>query len=76
MQRNATQEEFSSGEVLRVTGIFTVIFSVAMALLSLFALPASCAALASMLVLISGIFFVGGLVVWGIGWIKDRNVRE
>jgi hypothetical protein len=76
MQRNATQEEFSSGEILRVTGIFTGIFSVVMTLLSLFALPAACAALASVLITFSGIFLVGGVVMWAIGWLKDRRLKD
>jgi hypothetical protein len=39
MQRQGTSEDFSSGEVMRLTGIMTTVLSVAVGLVAMFAFP-------------------------------------
>jgi len=63
MQRQVTSDEYSSSEVMRLTGILTTVLSVAVGLVAMFAFPAACGALASLVLFMSGIFFIIGLVI-------------
>ena len=73
MQRQGTTEDFSSGEVLRLTGILTTVLSVAVGLVAMFAFPAACGALASLVLFMAGIFLIIGLVILAISFFVSRR---
>ncbi len=73
MQRNATQEDISTGEVLKLTGIFTIIVSVAVGLLCLFVLPTSCSIVGGFSVILAGMFLILGIVAYAVGTIMIRR---
>jgi len=73
MQRQGTSEDFSSGDVLRLTGILTTVLSVVVGLVAVFAFPAACGALASLVLFTAGIFFTAGLVILGISFFMSRR---
>jgi hypothetical protein len=73
MQRQGTSEDFSSGEVMRLTGIVTIVLSIAVGLVAMLAFPAACGPLASLVLFMSAIFVIIGLVILGISLFVSRR---
>jgi len=73
MQRQGASEDISSGEVMRLTGIVTIVLSIVVGLVAMFAFPAACSALASLVLFMSGIFVIIGLVILGISLLASRR---
>ncbi len=60
---------------LRIGGIFTMVFSVAMGLLILFVIPGACTFVGSIQLLILGFLFVAGGIALLLGSTLLRNKR-
>jgi len=67
MQKQTTQDEFTGGHFLRVTGIVTIVTAVLTSLFGLFVVPAACSAIVGLMLLFSGALLVGGFVTLLIG---------
>lgn len=63
----------SNDELLRIAGISTVVFSFVLTLLILFATPTSCRAVSGLFLVTSGMFAVGGIVMWVVGKVKGSR---
>lgn len=73
MQNNDVQESMTSDETLRIAGISTIVFSLLLALVVLFAIPPSYRAVSGLFLVTSGMFTIGGIVMWVIGKVKGNR---
>ena len=63
----------SGSNLLRITGGFVAIFSLAMGLLILFAIPGACSFVGSLQLIILGFLFIGGVFTFLLGEILSRK---
>ncbi len=70
MQKQTTQEEYTGGQFLRITGIVTIITAVLTGVFGLFVVPAACSAIVGLMLLFSGFLLVGGFVALIVGLFK------
>ena len=65
-----------TGGVLRIGGAFTAVFSLAIGFLVLFVLPSACTFVGSLQLLMLGLLFVSGVIMFLLGqalaWKKKR----
>ena len=62
-----------TGTILRIGGGFTAIFSLAMSLLILFVIPIAFTFIGSLQLVILGLLFLGGLLVFLFGLVLSRR---
>ena len=70
------QRQTSKGDILRISGAFITIFSLAMSLLVLFVIPGACAFLGGIELLMLGFLFVFGIIAFLIGKALLWNGRK
>ena len=70
------QQERPNGSVLRVGGGFTAIFSLAMGLLILFAIPSACSFVGSIQLLMLGFLFIIGILAFILGQVLTHKHKR
>ncbi len=70
------QRQTSKGDILRISGVFITIFSLAMGLLVLFVIPGACSFLGGIELLMLGFLFVFGIITFLVGKALSWNGRK